>query len=824
MQTSNLPRCPAQLFGREAELSEFPGLLNEAPLITLLGPPGVGKSRLALHLAHQCSASGHSVWRIDLAEVQNSSGLIASLTRTLSLSDEPSDGDIGNQIGAQLAKRGKLLLLLDNFDHLTESALLLSQWLDLAPSLQLLVTTRTRLSIAAEICRHVEPLCPKAAVAMFKKRASVHQHLEFSDADSEQVQAIVTQLDCLPLAIELAAARIPALSLAELLDRLSKRSLSLSQQFKDVPSHHSNLEAAIAWSASQLSPQAQVALAQASVFRGGFTLAAAEAVLSLKATTSVAEILQNLIDHSLLRVSHPKGISAPARFDCYASIRRYASAQLESQEANELNARHSQFFVQLGEQRAADYMKPIGAKALDELEADLDNSIAVYERQREVAPSIACRAILAVMQVVRVRRLHKSHAHLFDGALQCALAAHDDDLAAKAYWTRASVLLNSGDLNAAIPDLEQVVKLASTIDNSELEANALIGLGAIRFRSASQWRGAQPAWQRAFEIYKEDGDEVSCANALANLALFFLESAEIDAAEKRCSEALRLLEAAGVTHRKSFPLIVWAAIAQEQGDLESSRSRFQEAITTSREIHKHRGHEAEALTHLGILECEAENWDEAKRILEDAVRLYEALAEPAELAVALGFLAVAVAHDDRPASQALLKRCEPLMDKLGSRDSDVLFRRLSELAAGTSPPPDPPFDLAPSHLVRVAGRLQERSTRKLETTLHVGQQARWFRIGCGPKVDLQRRRILRRLLTQLIEHRTAAPGVPVSPQELIANCWSGESIDPSAATNRLYVAMSKLRKLGLDKALTTDADGYLLDPAFVIQWALGPVE
>jgi len=817
--------------GRSLQLEQLLELLERRiPLLTLLGAPGIGKTRLALRVAERLvDQLPGGVWFVDLSEARTTGDLTAAVARALEIPDSAAGTSEPAALGHLLAEKGRTLIVLDNFEQLSDGASdVVSRWLELAPQLQGLVTSRSRLGVSAETSRQVGPLSPEEAMELFELDAASQESVEFSEADRQVVLEIVERLDCIPLAIKLAAARVPTLSLGELRNRLQDRFKLLSSRSRDTPARHASLIEAIGWSWAQLPTYAADALAQVTVFRGGFTLASAEAVIDLGHDTSqtVADVLQLLVDRSLLLVRHPGGLSAPSRFTIFSTVREYAAGHLLPEMRSACALRHSQYFVAFAQAQASAYLGEGGEQALEALEAEVDNVIEVHRRERKAAPAVACEAVLTLLHVVRVRRLYSSYASLFDRAIDCALESQQDSLEARARWTRAAVVLNGGTPARAAHDLERTAALAAGLGDQALEANALIGLGALKFRNPACWRGAQNDWERAADLYLENEDKVGAANAMANLAVLALDADQIAAAESHCVESLRLLDEVGAVHRRSFPLMVWAAIAQESGNLRLARARYNDAIEIAREVHKHRGHEAESLTHLGILECDAGDWTAAEASLSTAVQLYDAIGAPPECCIASAFLAVAVAHLDHSGkARAMWEKCDTPLRSLGLRDSaqlaQILNAMVDELDAtthATAPAPEDGIDDDASHLVRVAQRLWGRTRAGMvgSANLRIGPDGRWFALGEAPEVDLKRRMLLRRLLCRLAQHWQEARGKPLPVPTLIDSCWPGENVGTASASNRLYVAMSKLRRLGLADVLVTDPDGYLIDPRYSV--------
>ena len=327
-------------------------------LVVIVGPPGMGKTRVAVEYAAQVAeAGGVAVRFCDLTEVRDLDGLCAHVAACLDLSLEPG-ADVAASIGLVLREGGDLLVL-DNFEQLVDvGAATVASWLLRAPRAQLLVTSRERLRIEGEIVHELEPLslpsgsdiAGSEAIALFVDRArQLRRDFALTDGDVPQVAEIVRRLDGIPLAIEVAAARMDVMGPATLVERMPRRLDLLASGRRDATTRQATLRGAIDGSWNALTPAAQRALAQASVFRGGFTLEAAEAVLDPSAhgdAPAVVDVLGTLRAKSLVRVQGASDQPAELRFSLYESIRDYAGERLAaSGDVAATRARHARYFL-----------------------------------------------------------------------------------------------------------------------------------------------------------------------------------------------------------------------------------------------------------------------------------------------------------------------------------------------------------------------------------------------------------------------------------------------------------------------------------------------
>ncbi len=328
-----LPAQPTRFLGREGELNQIAAMLarDDVRLLTLTGPGGTGKTRLALVAAAQRAGSDPGgVHFVALAGLGDPDLIGTTLATTLGLSEEPG-AQPWELVSAFLARRDTLLVL-DNLEHLLDGVEPLGALLSACPRLTILATSRARLRLAAEREFGVPPLIETEAIELFVDRADAVSHGFHADA---HVARICRALDHLPLAIELAAARVDGFTSAEIAARLDERLRLLTDGPRDAPARQRTLRATLDWSFALLQKDAQRALGRLAVFRGGFTLEAAEAVCSAGAIT-----LQVLIDNNLVR-------GAGDRFEMLELIREYALEHCA--DADVIGARHAEYFVELVE-------------------------------------------------------------------------------------------------------------------------------------------------------------------------------------------------------------------------------------------------------------------------------------------------------------------------------------------------------------------------------------------------------------------------------------------------------------------------------------------
>ncbi len=365
----NLPSVTGALVGREEELAALRQRFHEgARLVTILGPGGMGKTRLATHFGSTLLNSQQlwrgGVWLCVLTEATTAGDICHVVGQALGvdLTHGGNEGEPAEQIGRALAGRGQVLLILDNMEHLMRHAsATLGRWMALAPDTRFLVTSREAmrlpgewvldlapLGLPADDERSLEAISRSDAVRLFVQRAQAAQgHFALTAEEAPLVSEIVRRLDGIALAIELAAARTPVMGVAQIRERLSRRFELLRAGRRDASARQTTLRGAIDWSWNLLEPAERQALAQCSVFRGGFTLEAAEAVLALPPDSpDVLDVIQSLRGKSLLRTAPTGDLAGERRLALYESVREYASERLaEPGAVAPVVARHADFFL-----------------------------------------------------------------------------------------------------------------------------------------------------------------------------------------------------------------------------------------------------------------------------------------------------------------------------------------------------------------------------------------------------------------------------------------------------------------------------------------------
>lgn len=618
--STNVPVFLTSFVGRSQELRDVSDLLrrSDVRLVTLTGPGGVGKTRLATQVARDLGPDyPDGVWFVPLASIRNAELVATTVAHVLSVRESGTQ-TIEAEIEEKLRDR-RALLVLDNFEQVRTASPLLTRLLSTCPRLTILVTSRIILGVSGEHVVDVPPLATPShdgsiatadvtltdAVHLFVDRARAARHPFNLNPETISVAAsICTRLDGLPLAIELAAARVKVLPLPALLERLERRLPLLTGGHRDLPQRQQTMRDTIAWSYELLSPAEQALFRRLAVFSGGFTLEAAESVardgsLSL----SVFDGIVALVDNSLVRQQH----STPGqpRYHMLETMREFALERLEEHgEVDETRQRHAAFFQSVAEQATLD---PVAANNLSRLEllaADHDNLRAACDH--------LCRAETA------------------EGCLRLVAGC------AQYWFTRGHIREGRSRLNEAIA-------IARTAAPSAAKGHALAWAGQFAI-STRHFDEAAAFGEQGVAVWNALDDPYGRTMAL--LAVASLEEIQLHWANAAVlfDEVVASWRALGKRFELGQALALRSGVAFGQGDLDLAVSLAEEAAALFREI-GHRSWEALTEWYLGMFAAERSQLPEAIRRFRtsahtfieagDSVWLYKPLVGLAAVAVAL---------------------------------------------------------------------------------------------------------------------------------------------------------------------------------------------
>jgi predicted ATPase/class 3 adenylate cyclase len=592
----NLPTQATPFLGREREVTEAATLLrsSDARLVTLTGPGGTGKTRLALQVAAELlDAFPDGVFFVPLAAVRDPELVPSAIASALGLRDQP--GQTPAQAVREALAGKRLLLVLDNVEQVAGSAPFVGELLAAAPALEVLATSRLPLRLRAEREYPVTPLAlPPAnvtapeqllqyeAVRLFVERAqAVRAGFILTPETAAAVAEITRRLDGLPLAIELAAARVRLLPPAALLARLEKRLPLLTGGPRDAPARQQTLRDAIAWSYDLLTADEQALFRRLSIFAGGFSLEAAEAVANPGAELDVLDGLDRLSEHSLLRPV--AGAEGEPRFVMLETIREYGLERLEeSGEAETTRLAHTEFFLALVEEAEPKLTSPEQLVWLERLEAEHDNLRAA------LGWALARDAQIALRLAGGLAWFWYFRGYLREGRawLDRTLAASGDPgpRHAGAFAAAGRLARHLGDYRGAIALLERSLELARSFQDRRVEALALHELGALAGLAEGDAAREVALTEASLALWRELGDSWGTARTLNNLGYEAYLQGDLDRAVSLLDEGVTLARAAGDRLVLGYILDSRGVVAEAQGELERATDLYKEALALAQQI------------------------------------------------------------------------------------------------------------------------------------------------------------------------------------------------------------------------------------------------
>jgi predicted ATPase/serine/threonine protein kinase/Tfp pilus assembly protein PilF len=630
--------------GREAELAELGRLLQEgARLVTVKGTGGVGKTRFARRLARSLwDAFPGGTWFVDLTEARTPMGLVHATATALDVPLGGEDFDaLVTQLSHAIAGRGQVLLVVDNFEQVVEHApVTLGRWLELAPDARFLATSREPLKLVGEQVFPLGPLSEEDGIALFEQRATAAgARWQPSAATRAAVARIVSELDGLPLAIELAAARARLLSAAQLLARLAQPFELLRGGRRGDTRRQATLRGMIQWSWQLLEPWEQAALAQLTVFRGGFFMEAAEAVLDLSAWPEAPwtlDVVGSLLDKSLLRSWEVVGLP---RFGMYVSVRDYAVEELGQRPALEASAlvrRHAGYYARYGTGAYRDSLHTHGgtrrrqllAQELENLVEGVGSGIGVGENQLAAACALGC------WELFRLAGPFLEGAELFERVL--VLDGLEPELRMRLLEDRGWLLHLGGRPDEALELMEGSLSLARELGDRRAEGTSLGNLGSLR-REQGRIDNASVYYEQALAIARELGEHRSEGIWLGSLGNVHKEQGRIAEGLEYYEQALAISRELGDRRYQGNWLGTMGLLYMEQGRIPEALTYTEEALALAREV-GHRRYEGIWLGNLGLLHREQGRIPETLQAMEAALVLARELGDRRSEGIQVGNL------------------------------------------------------------------------------------------------------------------------------------------------------------------------------------------
>jgi len=649
---TNLPARTSALIGRERELAEVTAALREpgARLLTLTGPGGTGKTRLAVESARSLLGEfPDGVFAVDLSPLSDPALIASPAAQALGVVEPPA-GSLADALARHLCGR-RLLLLLDNFEHLLEGAPLVSALLAASAGLVVLATSRAPLRLSAEREYAVEPLEVPAfmslpppdelarvpAVALFVERArQARPSFALTGGNAGAVAEVCRRLDGLPLAIELAAARVKILTPRAMLERLDHSLRLLTGGARDLPNRQQTMRGAIRWSYDLLGEAERAVLRRLAVFAGGCTLEAAEAVCG----GDVLDALSSLVEKSLLR-RRERG-EGEARFTMLEVVREFALEALEAGgEAEEVRRLHAEFYAGLAEDAEPELRAGRSARSFETLEREHDNLRAAVEWGLGHQPETALRIVGAIYN----------------------------------FWFRR------GYLSEGVKLTGQALERSGEGADAKLRAKACVGIGCLSWRQGNL--GAAELFTReGLNLAREADDRHWACRSLHVLGVVKSQQGDLIQAKALSEECLALARELNEGRIVSLKLNSLGEIAREQKDYEAARGFYEEALILAR--HESANHVIPVYAlNLASVACLQRDYQSAIAFALEGLKVSEEFGDKIVMGSALGvFVAIAVAAGETEkaarlwgAAQAIFEAADYKLDKV---DQDFIDGHVAE--------------------------------------------------------------------------------------------------------------------------------------------------
>jgi len=678
---NNLPLQPTTFIGRDKELAELNRLFATVRLLTLTGAGGCGKTRLGLQLAaDSLERFPDGAWLVELAPLSDADLVPQTAATVLGLEEEP-----GKPITTALVehlKDKRVLLLLDNCEHLLDAcAVLAASLARQCPQLTILASSREALGIAGEQTYRVPSLSlpnPKeaptpASIASFEALQLFVDRCLKVDADfrvtrenAATLVSICHRLDGIPLAIELAAARVRSLSVEEINRRLDHRFRLLTGGSRTALPRQQTLRSLIDWSYDLLQDPEKLLLQRLSVFAGGWTLEAAERICAGGDVEddAVLDLLSSLIDKSLVTVEQS---DTRFRYRLLETVRQYARERLvESGSAEAIRARHRDYFVELAEEADDKLLGAEQAASLRRLEDEHDNLRLALEWSHEEAPAQEDLRLCGAMH-----RFWFTRGYVGEGREWCArmlakgIPAEPTLEYARVVNAAGSLAWHQTDFRAARPLLEQGLALSRGLDDRLGLARSLNNLGSLAFEQGD-YPVAQSLYEESLAVWRELGDKRGAAGLLGNLALVAWERGDLGPARTLAQESLALSREVADQGRVADALSILGNIAGDQGDLATAWALNQESLVIGRELGD-RDCIATSQYSLGLVAFLRSEYGDARSRFQEALGIRRELGDRLGLARVLeGAAALAAAQGGSLAAAHTWGAAEHLRDELGS--------------------------------------------------------------------------------------------------------------------------------------------------------------
>lgn len=688
---TNLPYQTSSFIGREREIAEIKARLQQTRLLTLAATGGVGKTRLALQVAVDLiDRYPDGVWFIELAPLADPALVVRALASVLNIADVPGRTPLETLVDALRTKT--LLLILDNCEHLiAECAQVADTLLRRCPHVSLLATSREALAIPGETLYRIPPLSLPApqtpssveglsqyeAVRLFIERAvAVLPTFTVTNQNAPAVAQICACLDGIPLAIELAAARMRVMPLEQIASRLDNRFHLLTGGSRAALPRQQTLRALIDWSYELLSEQEKSLLRTLSVFAGGWTLEAAESVGADAGIEAweVLDLLTRLVDKSLVVY---EAYGPEARYHLLETLRQYGRERLtERGDLEGVQSRCRDFFLSLAETAEPHLLGAEQTEWLQRLEQERDNFRATLDHcEQEGNPEAAFRITRGIWRYWMIR------GYLSEGrermARLLAIPGGSPLWRGRAYVTAGNLAYMQGDYPAARKEYEAGSPLLQAAGDEQGRAAVLSNLGLIAWQQG-EFPAATAFTRESLEIRQRLGDKRGIATSLNGLGNIARSEGDLTTARSLFTQALAGFQEVGDRHSAATALYNLGAVACQQQDYGPARLFLEESLSARQELGDKQG-VAGSLLGLGAVYLDLGDLATAQTHFQESLALQQELDDRHGCGASLYNLGtIALAQGDAPAARPLLQQSLRIFSEMGEQNQ--IFDILEALA------------------------------------------------------------------------------------------------------------------------------------------------
>jgi predicted ATPase/tRNA A-37 threonylcarbamoyl transferase component Bud32 len=662
---NNLPVVRTLFVGRDREVKAVTELLlrQDINLLTLTGPGGIGKTRLALQVAAGLADNFPSgLCFVSLAAVKEAALVPSSIAQALGISESRKQAATQELKEHLHDLRTNLLIILDNFEHLLSAAPFVGELLAVSPNLKIVVTSRAPLHIYGEHEFLVPPLVlpdmrsatPEAlsknpCVALFLERAAaIKPNFALTKENASSVAAICARLDGLPLAIELAAARIKLLSPGAMEARLQHSLQLLISGAKDLPERQQTLRGTVDWSYNLLNSSEQALFRRLTVFNGGCTLEGVEAVCNGREDLGidVLEGMASLVDKSLVRqVEQDQGES---RFALLDTIREFGLERLSaSGEEWATKHAHAAYCLVLAEEFAAKGIDPADTEWVNLFDVESDNFRAALEWLIQTGNAVwGMRLGTALFQFWETREYFTEGCDWLKRLLKLEGAKARTIPRARVLFSAGVLASEQRDYVSAIALMQESLDIARELHDARGVGIALNGLAAL-VRDSGDLGVCRALFEESLAVWRDFGDRVQVARSLSNLANIVKSQGDYALAYSLFEECLLIFRAVGDQTGIAWSLNYKGDMAREQGDAAGARKLYEESLTIFRELGDKWGM-AGCLADLGTLACGQHDYANSRLLYAESMELFQDLGHKGGIARLLECLASSAVAQSKP--------------------------------------------------------------------------------------------------------------------------------------------------------------------------------